>query len=388
MILSRAACLWVVLCWLASATGSDLFPQLKPPAEVKVALGKHEVILGPGSGGLNYFPDEAVCIVKDQPLRFTIVAGDTTHLLEGRSFATAKPIAKLIGPGQKEDVDNHYAGIGGLHHDKPNKRWIGVYHAEDKEGIGFIEKTGAQGFYGTVCGVRISEDGQSIEKLGPVIAANKPKMIRGWETEGGPPEAWLAQGVGEPTMCLSGDGKYVMCWYTEWSTRLKRGVQICAARSPVGEAGLPGTWSKFHNGTFGEAGLGGNDTTVVASKPMSDSFTPHVQWVEPWKRYVMVFGCVVFADIDSGKSKESGLYVTTSKDGFTWHAPTLVEGVFPLVLVGQRCKIHPTLVVKSVNEKRLVGTLLYGFTPRWPDTPHHLAGCPVTLSWIGEPQDN
>jgi hypothetical protein len=305
-----------------------------------------------------------------------MVCGDSTYIWAGTSFATAAPVAKVLWPGGAGSVDNNYAGIGGIYHDRQGKRMLGFYHAEDKEGIGKVEINDVQGFYGTICVAEVPDNGNAFRKLGPGITADRPKLLRGWETEGGPRGAWLAQGVGEPSVCIDAKGKNLLCYYTEWSNRLKRGVQICVAQSPIEESGLPGSWKKYFRVGFTEPGLGGHETPVISAGRRADTYTPHVQYIEAWRRYVMVFGVGVGSEIHGRplKALESGIYITTSLDGVNWAKPVQVERVFAFVINTQECKVHPTLIVSRASASSLTGQLLYGYTPRWPDTPHHLGG--------------
>ena len=373
---------FAILCAETCAIGDDLFPDHQKEAEVTVSMGKHEVLLPSGTSGLTHFPDEPICIVEQKPLTFTMVSADSTILMRGSSFKTAKPVNKILAPGPKGSIDNNYAGISSVYHDVNNKRWICLYHAEDKEELGMIKLTAAQGMFGTIGALEIADDGKTIKKLGSAITADKPKLPRGWETEGGPPEAWLAQGVGTPSHCISADERDLVCWYTEWSNRLKRGVQICMARCPIESAGLPGSWNKFYLGGFTEPGIGGHDSTVVSVGKRGDTFDPHVQYVKTWERYVMVFGCVTQADIHATPPKaiDSGLFVTTSKDGTTWCKPTRIEQIFPLVVVTQKCKVRPTFLINKTTDKTITGQLIYGYTPQWPKTPHHMGGCSITIT--------
>jgi hypothetical protein len=362
---------------------TDPFPNWTRPPEVTARLGSHRVLMESGHQGLIHFPDEPICILENRPMKFLMVSGDSTYLMQGASWATSVPLAKVLTPGPAGSVDNNYAGISSVYLDKSNRRWIGFYHAEDREGIGKINVTAVQGFYGTICVGESPQDAAEIRKLGPAITADKPKLLRGWETEGGSKEAWLAQGVGVPSVCPSADGKYLMCWYAEWSNRVKRGVQICVARSPIDSAGLPGSWKKYYQGEFSEPGIGGHETPVVAAASgIADTCDPHVQYVKEWDRYVMVFGTALFAEVNTKRPRaiHSGLFLSTSQDGLTWNKPVRLEVVFPLVIVTQRCKVHPMLLVTNATSQRLRGFLLYGFTPEWPTVPHHLGGCSIDVA--------
>ncbi len=181
---------------LRQAHAQEVFRDWQTPSEVTVSTGQNHEIIPHGRGGVSYFPDEVICVLREKPLTFTMVCGDSTYVWAGANVASATPVAKVLSPGEAGSPDNNYAGVGGIYHDRKGRRIIGIYHAEDKEGIGKVDVNGVQGFYGTVCAAEVAEDGNAFKKLGPAIKADKPKLPRGWETEGGPPQAWMAQGVG------------------------------------------------------------------------------------------------------------------------------------------------------------------------------------------------
>lgn len=363
-----------------NVNAEELFANWEVSDQISVKTGKERILIPAGRHGLKYFPDQPICILKEEPFTFLLVANGT-YIMQGKSFETAVPVGRVLEPGPAGSFDNNYAGIGGVYNDKTRNRVIGLYHAEDKEGLGIIEANGVQGFYATIGAAEASMQDQTFRKLGAAISADKPKLAKGWETHGGPKESWLAQGVGDPTVCIDATGKYLLCYYVEWSNRQKRGVQICVARCPVETAGLPGAWQKYYQGAFSQPGLGGHDTPVVSGGLTADAYTPHVQYVREWKRYVMVFGIGVGMEITARPLKpvQSGLYVTTSRDGISWSKPVQIERVFSLVIDAQECKVHPTLILSRATKNRLTGQLLYGYTPRWPDSPHQLGSSAITI---------
>lgn len=383
--------LWPVFAFImltvVGSTGSGaVFQDLKSESEVKVTLGKQEILIPAGYHQLNYFSDEAVSVLKEHPLTFLMVCEHDTYLFSGKDWTSAVPFGKVLSPGRAGSPDNGYAGIGAVYVDKRQKRITAFYHAEDQEGIGKVPQNNVQGFFGAVCVATSSLDGTKFTKLGPAITADKPKMARGWETEGGPPAAWLAQGVGEPHVCVDATGKNLLCYYTEWSNRLKRGVQICVARCSLSDKGLPGKWEKYYQDDFTEKGLGGHETPIISAGRKADTFTPHVVWIGAWKRYVILFGVAVHTEIQAQlmPPKDSGLYISTSEDGIRWRKPHRIVPLYPMVLNNCKCAIHPTLLISSANSKSARGQLLYGFTQKWPDVPHHLAGRPITITFDGE----
>ncbi len=366
---------------MCAANAQSPFKNWPKESEIEVETGNSQSLLPSGHHGLYCFPDEPITVLGENPLRFLMVCDRDTYLLAGESWSSAKPVVKVLSPGPAGSPDNGYAGIGATFFDEPNNRIVGFYHAEDHEGLGKISINGVNGFYGTVCAAVVDLDGGNGRKLGPVITADKPKLVRGWEKEGGPPAAWSCQGVGEPHVCVGRDRKHLFCYYTEWSNRLKRGVEICAARSRVVDAGMPETWEKFHSGKFGEKGIGGHETPVLSAWPVADTFTPHVTYVKSWQRYVMIFGVAVHSEMraESPGAAESGFYISTSIDGLNWTQPQKALTMLTVFFTGRTCGVHPTLILSEVTGNAASGVFLYGLSENWGQVPHHLAACPIHL---------
>lgn len=304
-----------------SSTLSQAEDVWSTPAEVSARLGRQSVIIPLGRGDIQGgFPDMPIAVLKRAPLTFLMVCGNDTYLWSGQNLSTAIPIRKVLSPGPAGSVDNNYAGISSIYQDQKNQRLIAFYHAEDKEGIGHISN-GVQGFYARICVAQSPLKQVRFTKLGPAITADQPKKPRGWETEGGPREAWMAQGAGDPSVCIDASGQYLLCMYGEYSNRLKasRGVQLCIARAPIDSSGMPGSWSKFYRGKFSEPGLNGHDSPVITGSPIADTGGPHLQYVPEWKRYIVVFG-VVHHEINATQPRpvECGVYVSTSREGTVW----------------------------------------------------------------------
>jgi hypothetical protein len=173
--------------------------------------------------------------------------------------------------------------------------------------------------------------------------------------------------------------------YMELSNRLTagRGVQICAARATRESGGMPGAWRKFYQDDFSEAGLGGQDTPVISGAPHGEAISPYVLYVAPWKRYLCVFALNAFRDVNSSppRLEHSGVYAATSRNGTHWTKPVRLESIFAMFLNEQECMMHPFVVVKEVRGNRLIGQLMYRYTPKWPDNQGYLAGLPLQIDF-------
>jgi hypothetical protein len=147
---------------------------------------------------------------------------------------------------------------------------------------------------------------------------------------------------------------------------------------------MPGTWEKFHSGKFGEKGIGGHETPVLTAWPIADTFTPHVTYVKPWQRYVMIFGVAVHSEMraESPGPVESGFYVSTSTDGLNWTQPEKALTMLTVFFTGRRCGVHPTLLLSEATGNTASGLLLYGLSENWGQIPHHLAACPIHLKLV------
>jgi hypothetical protein len=369
----------------STACGEHYFPQMPRPAEVKAVVGKHKAVLPSGWNGLTCFPDMPICEIKKKPLTFLLVAGiGETYLASGRTYPTAQVLDKVLSVGPAGSIDNNYAGISSVYVDKARKRLVAFYHAEDKEGMGNLSN-GVFGAYWQICVAESPLDRIEFKKLGPIISADEPKKLRAWETEGGPQEAWLIQGTGDPYVCEAADGGHLVCIYTEASNRLKegRGVQVCVARCAKDTSGMPGSWKKFHRGGFSEPGLSGHDTPVITGAPHAEAVNPQIMYVPEWKRYLAVFGVGFYTELNSAppRVRDSGFYVSTSENATEWSKPVKLVSIFNVWVNGQPSAMHPYLVVNRVDRDSLRGFLRYAYSDKWPDTPHHLAERPIQLSF-------
>jgi hypothetical protein len=257
----------------------------------------------------------------------------------------------------------------------PNDRFVGIYHGENHAGMGLMEGNDINGAVWSVCMGLIDPTTGRVERRGEILRADKPKR----PIAGRPHEvaALRIQGVGEPSMTPDRNDDYLLCYYTEASNRLDRRVCICLARSPIGEQGRPSSWKKHFQDRWDEPGLGGHETPILTAEG-GDVGQAFVTFIKAWDRYVIVFCHQGFEDFQAGQSKQSGVYVATSRDGEKWTAPQRIMAAMTVPKTGRSFVQHPTLIVTSVTKDQLQGRLFYAFSPRWP-MPHRLAASPITI---------
>jgi hypothetical protein len=367
-----SALLFIMAFSLADAGG-----QSAGAARLEVEMiGKQQILLRPGQHGLAYFPDEGICVLNKKPLTFLMVAGNVTWLMQGTSWATAKPVQKVLEPSPS-GPDNGYAGIGAVHLDLKNKKIYAFYHAEDQKDYQKLEYNGVQNFMASICLAEGTLDGRKFEKRGPVLTTFQPKN----------PRASQPQGVADVTVAPSPDGQFLYAWYTDQSREENRGVQICLARSPLAEHGKPGTWKKWRRGAFSEPGLGGHETPVLSLRDSgADAWAPNVVYIPECRCYVMVFNATVYADFKPGAKPAGGIRLAYSRDGIHWSKPTSLVTALGVPVPGKECAIHPSFLVNRATDKLIEGTLLYGYSLKWGHTAqepaHHLASRTIRLKVV------
>ncbi|MFN0016976.1 MAG: hypothetical protein ACKVP0_01885 [Pirellulaceae bacterium] len=326
-------------------------------ADLTATIGKQSVVMADEQFGLRYFPDQPVCILSQQPLRFFLVAGDKTVLMEGRSLETAELVKTVLEPSkQSGSYDEQYSGVNSVFMNKDRKEILAFFHAEKP--TGGRDKEGTFRFYASI-GLAVSNDGTTLNKVGPILTG-RPQDPNWMGT---------AQGNAEPSVCLDHTGKWLYLYYTEHSqkdaaTGKSRGVITCMARSKVEDGARPGTWKKFYKGSFSEPGLGGKDSEIA------NCYAASVTYIPAMKKYIMVAsrGCV-------------GYY--TSDDGIKWSNPTILFKLDDVPIIDKEIAIHPSLHIERATATEASGLLMYGYSPKYghdsPNSPHFLVKRPITF---------
>ena len=364
-----------------------LFPENQQPTDIEDLLIGQQTVFIPQARGINNsgFPSQAICTLKANDTKNIMMAtGQGTYILESTKERFSNPVwKKKIIDKTFDNVNGNYSiGIGSLFFNDNERKWLGIYDAKDGLGIASLPNVDRPSCFGIIGALETQQDFTNAKNIGPILKSPTPLFVEGWEAKFGPAEAWRLQGLGEPTACLSKDGNSLMCWYTDWNGRIENGSQICLARSPVDGCSSADSWQKYFEGEFAEPGLGGKETAVIVSREKSDCFSPQVQFVKEWDKYLMVFGCLVYSEINQRDYIESGFYLSTSVDGISWTSPKLLIPLLPMLLSAQSCYGHPSLLIDSSNPEKIRGTLLYAHSPAWPRMPHRLTGNRFTIKHV------
>jgi hypothetical protein len=348
-------------------------------ADVAATVGEQKVVFPAGYHGLNYFPDEPPALISKSPPRFLLVAGNPTTLMQGKALETAVPTGKpVFQPGDKNSFDNGYAGITSVYFDKPNKRHLAFYHAEDHVGMPKVPyNPDIQGAYWSVGLATSKDNGASFQRGGQILSASVTKKQVTKEH----------QGVGDVSVIADGSGTYLYAYYTDVTRRkADERATIGLARCRTADGGRPGAWFKYRDGEFKEKGLGGQESPVVLPPKdfPGEVIAPHVTYVPEWKKYVMVCNVVAYKDCESQKAEEGGIYYCHSDDGVKWTEPKRLVVGLPIPYRDREYVAHPSLYLEGVKGKSATGLLLYTYSPRWgteaPRQPHHLASRPITIT--------
>jgi len=314
-------------------------------ADFIVKVGEQATVLPNGAFDFHYFPDEPICILNTNPVRYLIVVANKTILMQGESIASAVPVGDVLKPS--EEYDKQYAGISSVYVGKNSILFF--YHGERP--TGGVDKHGTHRFYGTIALAVSNDGGQSVSKVGPILTGRNED----------PSSDRLAQGVGDVSVCPEHTGKWLYAYYTEHSTvdpatNKSRGHFICMARSKLEDNGRPGSWKKYYQGSFDEPGLGGKDTVVA------DCWAPNVKYIAAIKKYVML-----------GSFEGTVLY--TSDDGIKWENKTTLFKIKDVPDIGNQIAMHPSLVVENANINGFSGRIFYSYSHAYghaaPLSPHY-----------------
>jgi hypothetical protein len=321
--------------------------------------------------GFRFFPDGAIAVVSRRPtLRLLMAVGDSSYLVEGHGMQSLTRAARVLAPGAPGSFDNGYAGISAACSDEASGELLAFYHAEDHKDMPPGEQGKAPPFYCCIALAVSKDGGGTFAKVGPVITSALAKDPKGMRD----------QGVGECSICPDENGRYLYCYYTEHSRLDRRGVQTCVARCPIKDKGRPGSWVKFHQGSFGEPALGGRDTPVVTAIDMqADAAMPHVSFCRKLGRYVMVLNINAYREmLERRPPEQSGIYVAFSEDGVAWSKPARLITAYFFTVQGDEYAWHPTVIWDDPEGESGGGWLCYAYNPS--GGPHYMVGHRVTFA--------
>jgi len=327
--------------------------------EIVADVGNREELLPNGYRGLHSFSDEPISILSQQPLRYLMVAGDSTLLMQGRAIKGSSPVGVVLAPGSHKTFDDGYAGISAVY--VSDKTIYGFYHAEEHFGEVHDPRKHAcnpEVNYWSI-GLAVSRDGGgSFVKKGQIITSRNPKGAHKRNV----------QGVGEVSVIPEPSGEYLYAYYADVaSTDDPRGDGMCMARCPVGDVSDTTAWKKLLDGEFVQPGLGGTDSQIL-QKPFQFAGTvqPHVTFIKSMGRYFMLTLVVSPFEVERrDKAKDSGIYYCESVDGIRWSRPKQLLAYHAVPLEGREWACHPGLYLQKESPSKAEGWLIYAYTPSY-----------------------
>ncbi len=358
----------MIVIWL-------LFEGAVKAEQPSLSVGRQTILIPAGRYNTTHFPDQPISVLSEQPLSVLMVCGVGTKLFYGRNWETITFADYVLQPGQPNDFDGGYAGIGGVHRD--GATLYALYHAEnhiDKSSDVAKARNQFAGMFSV--GLALSQDdGKSFQKKGQVLSSSHPYQ-QGRE----------CGGLGDITVCPDRTKTHLLAYYADFSRGQGKGVQICMARCAINDKAMPGSWKKYHNGSFNEPGLGGKETYVLSlADDGADAWCPHVTYSADLDRYFLTFAATYNNETDGQsffRPVKSGIYIASSQDGIHWSEPVLAFRHSVLLIKGSPGAMHPTLYLEGKKKDGVKGTLFYAYTPDWATTPHHLAARQISISLI------
>ena len=323
--------------------------------------GDQEDVIGAGQWGLHCIPDEHVSYYKTDDI-YHLWPG-VAHHFTSADFKSWTPenteggnsVPALTPSG--EGFDRDYAGPGSVIRAINGQDLLMFYHGEYQWPEG--------GYYATIALARSSDEGQSWERLGPVITGRQPRPD--------PPPWPGAFGAGGPCALVNESDGFIYIYYLDWGRPLFPGAdEIHLARSPVSSDGAPGSWHKYFQGSFDEPGVDGNSDPVIRG-PSSTAFWagfPSVSFNVSLNAYLAVF---ISAD---------GFYYSISFDRINW---TVGKQLFSAEApsTGDPWYLYPSLLSPSQptdSTTSATGYLYYG-RGIYNVECHHMVRRPVQVGW-------
>ena len=277
-------------------------------AGLSVSVGPEQVVINPGSAGLQFTPDEHLSFQRqgDGSFRLWVSGGGSLgtlgftspDLLALTSMKTSNglPAGVLLpaGPGTTA-FDADYAGAGSVFVAANGSDLLMIYHGENHLFSGTIYP--GTPFFAGIGLARSTDGGYTWTRQGQILSGMDPQQAT---------QAPTGAGALTPAAILSGGYIYVLFRELDLQSNLK-GIAI--ARAPVSGDGAPGTWQKYYQGSFSTPGLGGNFTPldlVLDPNVNSDQRQPSVSF----NTYLQSF---VLTAVGNG-----GIYLATSPDLIQW----------------------------------------------------------------------
>lgn len=345
-------------------------------------VGAEQPLLPVGQFGLRFTPDDAISYFKEADGTARVFwAGGTSNgagraiAMTTRDFVTFTPLVteggnavavmQPSGPGT-ELFDADYSGPGTVLRAANGADLIMIYHSENNM-FGGVHGPPIP-FYASIGLARSGDNGRTWTRIGQIISGSAAK-----------PATPATLGAAAPSVIAAGG--YLYCFFNDIIANGANVVHL--ARAPIETDGAPGTWMKWHRGSFSQPGLGGASTAVQGQAPPGittvQAGQPSVSFNTFLQRYVMLFYSHV------------GFHYSTSSDLITWtHQGQLTQHESPQVanlLRGQTFTYYPTFL--SPDEPTSLTTNQAGFIyfakGRWEEVAHTLHRRPLAFETSAAP---
>jgi len=319
---------------------------------------------GPDGPLLDYFPDEGTTRMPSvqSSLNLLISGGISTWLLEGgnpQTFTSFKKITEVMKPVSTSSWENGYAGMSGTWVNSKGKVW-GFYHAEDHKNLPNIPGTLIPGFYASVGAAVSLDSGKTWRNRQRLLVCANAKI----EGDSAPAD----QGISEPGVVASADGRFVYIVYTDHSRINYAPVRICLARIPIeGDSLKLSECLKWSGTSFSLPSDGGRDVPVLSGVDImgveGDALEGHPVWCAKINRYLMPLGTYDYTS--AGVVGMGGMWLVTSEDLVNWSTPVRFSTDWSLPFGGKSMRWEASIV--WTNETSGTWWFVYGQTDKFPD---------------------
>ena len=320
-----------------------------------VFTGDQEDVIGAGQWGLHCVPDEHVSYYKTDDI-YHLWPG-VAHHFTSADFDSWTPVNTEGGNSvpsltpSGEGFDRDYAGPGSVIRATNGQDLLMFYHGEYQWPEG--------GYYATIGLARSSDEGQTWERLGPVIEGRLSRPD--------PPPWYGAFGAGGPCALVDERDGFIYLYYLDWGAPVypEEDTHTHVARAPISSDGLPGSWRKYLEGEFSEDGLGGNSDGVLRGWFASISYNASLG---------AYLGVYVLAD---------GFYYSISFDRIDWTVGKKLLTRNETPSTGEPWLLYPSLLSPSQptdGTTTETGYLYYGHGIYNVEC-HHMVRRPVEVGW-------
>lgn len=304
-------------------------------APITVTLGTAKTLPNttPGVPRYPYFPDGHIAMLPngDGTNVQMYWAGDSSYRTVGTTIENmAAPGPAVLTAGAAGSYDNGGAWLYSVTRTTGNNL-LGFYHAEDHE-FGANPNPGKIAWKSLAVATS-ANNGVTWTKQGQIITSSTPK-----------PATPTWGGNGDSCIIYDSANSRWVAFYQEHF------LMTAVSTDPNG---APGTWKKYYNGSFTEAGLGGRNSPIPSLQGYAGG-NPSVTFNSALNRWVMVWHTW-----EGHSPSPNSIYLSTSTDLFSWETPQLL-----LAPQGNARYWYPTILDGSDVTSDADAILAYAY---WPD---------------------